>query len=346
MEKVQYFIGICIIIYAFFLFLTLLAKKGLFFTTIRQNEYLIVEVGGVFKKVISRIVRNGVSFRVNKQGDVIEGKGGVKSILPKFLGITWIGLAGISSIKKYHLIRNKFIAGDQVEIVFKDEWVDSILDKTTYTFTFNNIEVEGNIDTRYRIQVTTQTTNVIRTVYGVLPSGNWVNKMGSMLYEVVKQHGGNGTFEQIRAEKEKKPIAGAPSTATLSELVFGTNDELKELCGQEIVSFDFLEFDEEGSEEVKKALQAKEVARLNAESVVEAAKGKAEETTLLAKANAEKIRVTGEAEKDRIAAVYSAATAAAGNISGKEMFISEQVRDSKLLSLDSKILFTRSVDEK
>ena len=216
--------------------------------------------------------------------------------LLKKMGMYWVGLPP-RNVLKFRLRWNKYTkvggtGSNDYALEPRDETVGSILFQTVYPVEIREVELTGNIKVNFLLLVTVEVKNFFRAFFGILPTGNFINFLTSTIQTGAKETGGKISFDDLRNEfKENKSSFEEHLKKTRNELL------LREI-GHEIVSVQFVAYQEISDEEVKKALRAKEIAKLNAEGVREKAEGERDAKKTVAEGEAYHLKIVGKEMED------------------------------------------------
>jgi hypothetical protein len=125
------------------------------------------------------------------------------------------------------------------------------------------VETMGNFEATVRLNVVVRMVNPYKALF---LAGGWESLLDGAVNGAVRDYLSRLTIEKVRAEKENGELAkrimelnGTPNADPQEK-----KDGFRESFGIEIIEVRFLGFEIEGSKEVKEALEAKEVKKLQA----------------------------------------------------------------------------------
>ena len=273
-------LAIFLILYAVSLQLIKLAKRNIFFTTLQLNQHKIIETAGgtleMFVGYAERWIGEGANriltphmphAKNGKVSPVDSAK--IETRITKYFvsrwGIIWIGLAGITIIKKLEL-KFKTLRGGVV--ITKDftgvNAVYTVFDSFIYLFEARQLETKENFQVRYTGQIELFVDNLFTIAYTALPAGNWLNLGNALFVDVCRTHAASKPYEELRSEKEGKAKEPTPGTLYARFLDDSNKAEFTRITGHEPREFDIFEFELEKDEATENALKAMALEKLNA----------------------------------------------------------------------------------
>lgn len=279
--------------YGFILWIKNLADRDQFFTVLSLNEYKVVEKGKSLAKFI------GFAERwVNKEGKpVAQGSDEAielvtfvphpttgrirplkdlkkKNELGKIdqlnhyifsrLGIVWIGLPGIISIKTFDL---RFKTTSNGKLVTKNYTADngtavtSIFDSFIYVFEARDLETKSTIKMFITCQIRMYVDNLHVPSYEALPAGRWTDLAEGEFRDIAKEHVSRTDFTDVLIERDSQTVKDHGKAHAINETLYNLlrSDEAKQkfikICGHypdEVDIYDQgLELDPEAEEAYK-----------------------------------------------------------------------------------------------
>lgn len=200
--------------------LALLIKKAgeytIIFATMRKNEYMVSEVGGMLQKYHGEAERwveadgeittpehRSASATLEiftphpKTGKILRGKArGLSSWFDRYLintfGVTLIGLPGIVSIKRFELqfstlehekVKHKSFVGDKA--------VTTIFDSYSYLFragSLNTVSRSGSVPMFVEVTILFFVDNLHTPSYMALPAGKWISLAHEEFTAIARAH--------------------------------------------------------------------------------------------------------------------------------------------------------------
>ncbi len=143
---------------------------------------------------------------------------------------------------------------EQLQIIQRSEPVSTLMLRYAYPIKVGGIELQGNITVSIVALVTLFTKHPRRTLFGIPPTGNWINKALAATRGRIRDFGAQQDFDDLRKQQHGKPGSRFEKALKL------INSELLAEAGVEIESVDFqaLAIDDP---EIEKAFQAQALAR-------------------------------------------------------------------------------------
>ncbi len=167
----------------------------------------------------------------------------------------------------------------------RQETVGSLFFQTVYPITATDVDLKENVTVKIITLVTVRVVYPMRTLFRILPIGNWFGFLHSSVISAIRDFGGDQTFEKIRKEKHEA------TESAFEKAVMGVNPQLLEQIGVIVIGVDFqrVEFQ---NPELHRRYQEAGVAEQVGKALQRKAKGQAAGIRTIAKAEKERLDQT------------------------------------------------------
>lgn len=323
-------VELAVVLLVFLVAIYTLAYFQIGFTFVKEGTIVIVTRGGNFRKVLYSI--KGWVYNPAIDQFVPDGTGGPhkrKGPLEDFLGIHFIGIPFFDRVYGWEFRWNKYAQPEgktTLEIIPRFDVVKAMVFQFPYALHLSGVEVQGQIEIDFDFLITLRSISPYTALFR--NENKWLEKVTGDIEAVVTRFIGSHTVDDVRTMKRGQPGI----LENLLALIRGLSPSLIEYAGQEVVVVEFLRYNIIGSDEVKEATKATEIARLKGEAAVEAAKLAAQAAREKAAGDADAIRALATADNERIAATSIFAAGGAGE-EASEIEKSRNVKDSKITTL-------------
>jgi len=255
------------------------------------------------------------------------------TLIWKVWGAFWIGIPGITKVFSY-TVPNKERAltcpGKKGNIF------DSILDRAPYEISLKNVEIRGNLKVDIMINLSLEFQNAFRLLFGILPSGIWLERAYVILESVIVTEMAHHFTYTGLSNPERNDYPGIVPEAKLHhghqnslfiQAMEKASDIMAEELGIEITRrgngellvnwIGFEASDDPNTQIIITATQAEEIARLNANAKAEEARGVASYEKIIgeemtANPNVRKKILTQEFAKSQVRVIRGKFTAEEG----------------------------------
>ena len=245
-------------------------------TYVPTGEVKFVEQGGACFKVLPNLTGTGWHYDYKKR-EIVPGE---KSLLYppfNFLGVYWVSLLyPMRKIHPYHFEWDKLKKGDVSKgeeshyVEPRSEYVNSIYLFYAYPIFVEEVELKGNIKINIMILVTLRLAKPELPVF--VFKGKWFPLASAPIKGAVIDYASKLTLDEFR-DTPKQGVGTELSKAIMRINEVGDEEHGISRFGFAVDQVDFIYFDLVGSEEVKVAATATEVARLEADADAQRARG-------------------------------------------------------------------------
>lgn len=264
----------------------LLAQHDLFFCFVEEGDFRFIMKG----KNLHRIILNARGYYLDEDDVVQVGQDASKTWLNRHFGIYWVGIPPFFRIHRW--VFEYETRSDQDAFQTKPESV--ILSALHLFHTYRLVVKEAELKDAFRIDTTSNlVVKVINPRLAVLTlKGKWFVPLMTAAKGAVADLINNYRYKTDGTRKGKKEswleLNKEGAASTFSTAITDVNSEIGKITGVVIESVDYQDFQPSAEQEdVIKATQALEKARLEGEAKLETAKF-----------NAQATRVEGEADNE------------------------------------------------